>query len=273
MKYSELQFERYCPVDDQVAQKDSFQALAREVALGISYNGLNHAVMMATPEDLEDFALGFSFTSGAIEQRDQLLDVEITEVEEGVLLDITLNQRALSRLKQQRRNLTGSSGCGLCGVEALSQALALDRESDETLSCDFFPPLPPLLHFEQLRERFHSAQKYRQTSGALHCALYVDESGETRLYREDIGRHNALDKLIGACLAEGLDLQPGFVAITSRCGLELIQKCVRAGVGTLVSLSSPSDISVHWARRHQLNLLHQLAGDMPRIYSGSDIQE
>ncbi|WP_105104160.1 formate dehydrogenase accessory sulfurtransferase FdhD [Microbulbifer pacificus] len=267
MKYSEQSFYRYSMAGNGAGES---QLLARETAVGISYNGLNYAVMMATRDDLEDFALGFSFTSGVIEQREQMLDVEVSEVEEGVLLDIRLNQRAFSRLKQQRRHLAGSSGCGLCGVEALSQALSLDRDGGDTLSCDFFPPLPPVHHFERLRERFEFAQKYRQTSGAMHCALYVDQSGDTRLCREDIGRHNALDKLIGACLGEGLDVQHGFVAITSRCSLELIQKAVRVGIGTLVSLSSPSDISVRWARRHQLNLLHQPAGDAPRIYSGTD---
>lgn len=273
MKYSELKFQRYCLASDDTECTEVSQLLAPEIAVGISYNGLNHAVMMATPEDLEDFALGFSFTSGIVDQREQILDVEMASVEEGVLLEITLSQRALSRLKQQRRNLAGSSGCGLCGVEALSQVLSIDGVAEEKLSCDFFSPLPPIPHLSELRGRFLAAQKNRQLRGAMHCALYVDQSGETVLCREDIGRHNALDKLLGACLVEGVDIRRGFVAITSRCSLELIQKSVRAGVGTLVSLSSPSDISVRWARRYRLNLLHQPANDAPRIYSGSDIQE
>lgn len=273
MKYSEQKFQRYSLASDDSMHAVVSQPLAREVAVGISYNGLNHAVMMATPEDLENFALGFSFTSGIVDQREQILDVEMALVEEGMLLEITLSQRALSRLKQQRRNLTGSSGCGLCGVEALSQAFSIDRVAEEKLTCDFFPPLPPVAHLTELRERFLAVQTSRQLRGAMHCAIYVDQSGITRLCREDIGRHNALDKLIGACMAEGLDIRRGFVAITSRCSLELIQKSVRAGVGTLVSLSSPSDISVRWAQRYRLNLLHQPAGDAARIYSGSDLQE
>ncbi|WP_160153641.1 formate dehydrogenase accessory sulfurtransferase FdhD [Microbulbifer sp. ALW1] len=274
MKYSEQSYQHYCPAADSGSPRDEIQPLASEVAVGISYNGLNHAVMMATPDDLDDFALGFSFTSGIIEQREQILDVELITVEEGVLLEITLSQRALNRLKHQRRTMTGTSGCGLCGVEALSQALSIDvlsREASADAQCSRKQnlPLPPVHHLAQMRDRFLSVQQERQLRGAMHCALYVDQAGNTRLCREDIGRHNALDKLLGACLAEGLDLQHGFVAVTSRCSLELIQKSVRASVGTLVTLSSPSDISVRWARRYRLNLVHQPKDDMPRIYSGS----
>lgn len=285
MKYREQNYLRYLPAGGRLDSAESppehgqhfpgeqgtCQQLVREVAVGINYNGLNYAVMMASPEDLEDFALGFSLTSRVIEGREQILDIELVEADEGVLVEVTLNQRALSHFRQQRRSLAGTSGCGLCGVEALSQALSFGAVRNESFSQDVYSPLPPAEHFTDLRARFHAAQKHRELRGAMHCALYVDESGETRLCREDIGRHNALDKLIGACTAEGLDLRLGFVAVTSRCSLELIQKSVRAGIGTLVSLSSPSDISVRWAQRYHLNLLHQPASDAARIYSGADI--
>ncbi|WOX05676.1 formate dehydrogenase accessory sulfurtransferase FdhD [Microbulbifer pacificus] len=285
MKYRELNYRRYLPKEESPDSTGSpreqgqhipnrqgaSQQLVREVAVGINYNGLNYAVMMASPEDLEDFALGFSLTSRVIERREQILDIELVEADEGVLVEITLNQRALSQFRHQRRTLAGTSGCGLCGVEALSQALSFDAARSERFSRDMFSSLPPAEHFTDLRARFDAAQKHRQLRGAMHCALYVDESGETRLCREDIGRHNALDKLIGACIAEGLDLRRGYVAVTSRCSLELIQKSVRAGIGTLISLSSPSDISVRWAQRYGINLLHQPAADVARIYSDAEL--
>lgn len=254
---------------DSDSAHPSYQPLAQEVAVAISYNGLSHTVMMATPEALDDFALGFSLTSGVISQPEQILDLVIAYKNDGILLDVTLNQRALSQLKQQRRVLTGTSGCGLCGVEALSQALSpIPNPSQGTFN---FHALPTNAHLSDLRQRFQTVQNHRQVSGAMHCAIFVSGEGETLLCREDIGRHNALDKLIGACTRSGQTMRAGFIAITSRCSLELIQKSVRAGAGTLISLSSPSDISVRWAREYKLNLLHQPAEGPARIYSAASL--
>lgn len=244
------------------------QVLAREVAVAFCYNGINHGVMMASPEALEDFAYGFSLSAGVINQCFQIVDLEVEHNKDSVLLHITLNQRALSALRTSRRAMAGTSGCGLCGVEALSQALA----APERPIANGFSDLPPAAHFSRLRQRFQTAQQHRQSSGAMHGAIYVDEVGETRICREDIGRHNALDKLIGACLREGLDMRAGFVAVTSRCSLELIQKSLRAGVGTLVCLASPSDMAVRWARQYHLNLLHQPAQGRARLFSGAILE-
>ncbi|WP_226661326.1 formate dehydrogenase accessory sulfurtransferase FdhD [Microbulbifer aggregans] len=244
-------------------RKDT-QALAVECAVALSFNGLNYAVMMATPENLEDFAVGFSLSAGIVSGAAQILDVEVTTGDEdSMLVDITLNQRALHELKQSRRNLAGTSGCGLCGMEALEQALApLAVVSGQDTAA-----LPPVSQLQDLRGRFQQAQQYRKRRGAMHAALFVDACGTTKLCREDIGRHNALDKLLGACVRSGFNLAEGFVALTSRCSLELVQKALRLKVGTLISLSSPSDISVRWAQKYQLNLLHQPAQGPARIYS------
>lgn len=245
-------------------ERKEVQALAVERAVALSFNGLNYAVMMATPENLEDFAVGFSLSAGVVQTAAQILDVEVSSGDQdSVVVDITLNQRALHDLKQSRRNLTGASGCGICGVEALEQALMpLSAKPENKVA-----PLPPVSQLQDLRGRFQQAQQYRQRRGAMHAALFVDAEGSTQLCREDIGRHNALDKLLGACVRSGLNPADGFVALTSRCSLELVQKAVRLNVGTLVSLSSPSDISVRWAEKYQLNLLHQPAEGPARIYS------
>ncbi|WP_299592596.1 formate dehydrogenase accessory sulfurtransferase FdhD [uncultured Microbulbifer sp.] len=257
--------------DSSARDSLAHQTLAQEVAVAFCYNGINHGVMMASPEALEDFAYGFSLSSGVIRQRSQIVDLEVEPAQDRVLLHITLNQRALTTLRVSRRASAGTSGCGLCGVEALAQALAVPTQPSS--GCTDFCALPPAAHLSQLRQRFQGAQQHRQSSGAMHGAIYVDEAGRTRICREDIGRHNALDKLIGASLREGLDMGGGFVAITSRCSLELIQKCLRAGIGTLVSLASPSDIAVRWARQYSLNLLHQPAQGGPRLYSGAVIKK
>ncbi|WP_346836411.1 formate dehydrogenase accessory sulfurtransferase FdhD [Microbulbifer sp. SAOS-129_SWC] len=242
---------------------DHYHPLAEEAAVAISYNGLNHAVMMATPADLEDYAVGFSVCNGLAAAEKDILDIVIARHRDSATVDITVTQRAFQQLKYARRAQTGGSGCGLCGVAALEQALAQPVWDGEPAHA----ALPPAPHLHDLRRRFERAQQHLRRSGAMHAALYVDASGETRLCREDIGRHNALDKLIGACLRANIDLRSGFVAVTSRCGLELVQKAAGVRVGTLVSLSSPTDISVRWAREQRLNLIHQPAGDPARIYS------
>ncbi|WP_078084984.1 formate dehydrogenase accessory sulfurtransferase FdhD [Microbulbifer mangrovi] len=243
------------------------QPLAQEVAVAFCYNGISHAVMMASPGALEDFALGFSLTSGVISHPDQLLDLDVSLQEDSVVLDMTLNQRTLNQLKVSRRTMAGTSSCGLCGVDALAQALKPITHSPGIN----FNQLPPAEQISGLRARFQNAQQHLHSSGAMHAAIYVDERGETRFCREDIGRHNALDKLIGACVCEGIDMRQGFVAITSRCSLELVQKSVCSGVSTLVSLASPSDMAVRWARKYYLNLLHQPVQGPARLYSGRGI--
>ncbi|WXL25449.1 formate dehydrogenase accessory sulfurtransferase FdhD [Ectopseudomonas mendocina] len=234
--------------------------LAEESALAISYNGISHSVMMVSPSDLEDFIFGFSLSSGLIESIDDIYDVTLNSNGQATSAEVQVSSRAFWALKQQRRTLAGNTGCGLCGVEALEQALPQLKA---------LPPanLPPATHLHGLRPRIEQAQKLAQYSGAVHAALFVDATGEIRFCREDIGRHNALDKLIGALQRTGTATQAGFAVVTSRCSLELIHKALRAGIGTLVSLSAPTSLSVQWARQHKLNLIHLPKHSAPRVYS------
>ena len=235
-------------------------ALASECALALSFNGLNHVVMMVSPNDLEDFVLGFSLSCGAVESIDEIYDLRLSGAGEALQADIQISSRAFWNLKQQRRQLAGASGCGLCGVAALEQALPqLPHLSAQ--------PLPPAEHLHALRERIEAAQFQARSSGALHAALFVDARGGLALCREDIGRHNALDKLIGALKRGKFDCASGFAVVTSRCSLELLHKAVRAGLTTLVSLSAPTALTVDWARRHGLNLIHLPHHSAPRVYS------
>lgn len=239
--------------------------LAEECALAISYNGLNQAVMMASPRDLEDFVVGFTLSNGLIEHVDEIYDLQLNRCGASATAEVTLSSRAFWALKQQRRQLPGTSSCGLCGVEALDQALP-------HLATLPVAALPPVAHLAGLRERIGQAQTLARHSGALHAAVRVDADGTVGLCREDIGRHNALDKLIGAMLSAHLDPTQGFVALTSRCSLELIHKAVRARIATLVSLSAPTALTVDWARRHRLNLIHLPHHSAPRVYSPAPVQ-
>ena len=240
--------------------------LAEECALAISYNELNQAVMMVSPHHLEDFAVGFSLGNGWIESIDDIYDIEIRGLASSREARLEVSSRCFWAIKQQRRQLAGNSGCGLCGVDALEQALPV---------LDALPgaPLPPLAHLQGLRDRIGEQQQLARNSGALHAALFIDAQGDIRLCREDIGRHNALDKLIGALARERLDSHGGFALVTSRCSLELLHKAVRAGIATLVSLSAPTALTVEWARRHRLNLIHLPHHSSPRVYSPAPVSE
>lgn len=234
--------------------------LAEECALAIAYNGISHAVMMVSPADLEDFLVGFSLSAGIVDSIDDIYDSRLGGCDDARQAEVEIANRAFWALKDQRRQLAGTTGCGLCGVEALEQALPALKVLQPQ-------PLPPAEHLADLRQRIAAKQDLARRSGALHAALFVDAAGELVLCREDIGRHNALDKLIGAVLRQKLDPRAGFAVVTSRCSLELIHKAVRAGLGTLVSLSAPTALTVQWARRHNLNLIHLPHHSAPRVYS------
>ena len=235
-------------------------ALAEEVVLGIAYNGINQAVMLVSPTDLEDFIVGFSLGNGIITSLDDIYDLKLKGQGAAISAEVEISSRAFWNLKNQRRQLAGTSGCGLCGVEALEQALP---------QLDALPgaPLPPVHWLEGLRQRMDDFQPLGQHCGAVHAALFMNSQGELLLGREDIGRHNALDKLIGALLRQQISPEGGLAIVTSRCSLELIQKVLRAGIQTLVSLSSPTGLALQWARRHNLTLIHIPKHSAPRVYS------
>jgi len=251
--------QRYCyqPIDEDGS---CCVDLAEECALAIAYNGLSQAVMMISPANLEDFVVGFSLANGFVESLSDIYDIRLHGRGNARRAEVEISSRAFWRLKQQRRQLPGTSSCGLCGVEALEQALPQLAK---------LPPsaLPPSHWLLDLRQRIGEFQPLGRDCGAVHAALFMDATGELRLGREDIGRHNALDKLIGAMARVGCEPAGGLVIVTSRCSLELVHKVQRAGIPTLVSLSSPTGLAAQWAQRHNLNLIHLPQHSPPRVYS------
>ncbi|MBI6856013.1 formate dehydrogenase accessory sulfurtransferase FdhD [Pseudomonas cichorii] len=241
-------------------EDSAHNALAEEVALAIAYNGISQAVMLVSPTDLEDFIVGFSLGSGIIASADEIYDFKLSGCGSAMQAEVEIASRAFWNLKQQRRQLAGTSGCGLCGVEAVEQALP---------ELNVLPgaPLPPAEQLQGLRQRIGEFQPLGQHCGAVHAAVFMDSNGQLLLGREDIGRHNALDKLIGALTRQNIALTGGIAIVTSRCSLELIQKVLRVGIQTLVSLSSPTGLALQWARRHNLNLIHLPQHSAPRVYS------
>ncbi|POA20653.1 sulfurtransferase FdhD [Pseudomonas sp. FW300-N1A1] len=248
---------QYCNLDHS---ESASTALAEEVALAIAYNGISQAVMLVTPTDLEDFIVGFSLGSGIISDLSDIYDLQLTGAGSAQYAQVNIASRAFWNLKQQRRQLAGTSGCGLCGVEAVEQALPQLKVLPGA-------PLPPAHWLDGLRQRIGAFQPLGQHCGAVHAAVFMNNQGELLLGREDIGRHNALDKLIGALVRQNIPTAGGLAIVTSRCSLELIQKVLRAGIQTLVSLSSPTGLALQWARRHNLNLIHLPQKSAPRVYS------
>jgi FdhD protein len=222
--------------------------VADEVPVALQFNGISHAVMLATPLDLEDFAHGFSLGEGIIDRPGDLHDIEVEQVDEGIVVHIEVASRCLVKLKERRRTLAGRTGCGLCGVESLAQALPRSNSRVTSLSID-------VDGLSRALATMRGQQHLQSATGATHAAAWCDSSGEIHLLREDVGRHNALDKLIGALARSRTDARAGYFAVTSRASYEMVQKTVRAGVGVLAAISAPTALAVRSAHEAGLCLI------------------
>lgn len=245
---------------DSVANKHDI--IAQEVPIAFSYNGQSHAVMMATPLDLADFALGFSLTERIIDAPEDVFDTDVRQAAQGITINMAIRPELSQRLKQQRRQLSGRSSCGVCGIAELAAAIP----QLEPLS-----PLPPPTHqtIEAAIAKFHQAQDLQQACGAVHCAALFDRKGNLLLLREDIGRHNALDKLIGAMHKQAKPSPNHFILMSSRASHELIIKTAIAGVRSLVVLSAATTLAVDMAKQLNLNLVGFVHGERQLIYHQS----
>jgi FdhD protein len=218
-----------------------------EVPVALEFNGLAYAVMMATPADLEDFARGFALNEGLAATPADVTDLAVVEVENGWIVRAQLTGLGIDKLTDRVRARVAESSCGLCGIENLE---AVAR------------PLPPVAaHAPIAPEAIFSAlgqlrdhQPLTRATGAAHAAAYADSGGRVVLAREDVGRHNAMDKLVGAMAAKGLPLTGGFILSTARCSYEIVEKAVRAGATTLVTVSLPTSMAVARAQAAGLTL-------------------
>ncbi len=224
--------------------------VAEEVPVALEYNGISHAVMLATPLDLEDFALGFSLSEGILGAAHELYAVEAEQSALGFTVHMQVSGAAFARLKQRRRSMAGRTGCGLCGTESLTQvsreipvlrgdgAVRFDREA-----------------IARAMSQLPSQQTLQEATGAVHAAAWCSAEGEVMWLREDVGRHNALDKLVGALAANEVDASAGFIAVTSRASFEIVQKAAMAGAPLLAAVSAPTSFAVTTAQRAGLTLV------------------
>jgi FdhD protein len=233
--------------------------VAEEWPVALAYNGISHAVMLATPADLHDFALGFSLTEGLIDSPADLLDIEAEETAQGTVLQLRISARCEMRLKERRRNLAGRTGCGLCGTDSLEQVRRSGLPAVRPLAAQ-----PAAL--SRAMQALERAQRLQALTGGVHAAGWCSLDGALRLVREDVGRHNALDKLIGAMHRQRFDPADGFIAISSRASFEMVQKTAAAGVGLLAAVSAPTGLAVRLAAERGVTLVGFVRAQRATIY-------
>lgn len=236
--------------------------LAEETPVAFIYNGVSHAVMLATAQDLEDFALGFSLSEGIIDRPSELYGIEIQPQQNGIALQCEIASERFAQLKLRRRTLAGKTGCGLCGAESLEQAVRYPKPIEGE---HVFSTASIMLGLQAIQ----SQQQLQQKTGATHACAYVLADGTVQEVREDVGRHNALDKLVGALAKRKAQngLADGFIITTSRASFEMVQKTASAGVAMLVAVSAPTGLAVRVAEQCGLTLVGFARKDRYVVYS------
>jgi FdhD protein len=237
------------------------RAMPREVAVGLSFDGRPHTVLMATPADVEDLARGFTLTE-AVARAEDIIEVVVSETNLGILADVRLQPGAIQR-KARPRTLEGRSSCGLCGVQRLADAVR---------------PLPRLeggakvshQAVQRAVDALGDVQALGRLTRATHAAAFVDAGGALVVVREDVGRHNALDKLAGAMARDGRDASAGFVLVTSRCSFEMVEKTVRMGCSILVAVSAPTDLAIRRAEEAGLTLVALARADGHTVFTHAE---
>jgi FdhD protein len=235
-------------------QRDGERTIAVEMPIALSFFGIGYAVMMATPADLEDFAVGFALSERFIERFDEVREIRLHPTDPGLSIDVELAPEKRELVFERVRHRIGESSCGLCGIENLEQALRpLPRVAPPQ-------PVPSSSIFSALRT-IRDYQPLNAETGAVHAAALFDADAGLVAIGEDVGRHNAFDKLIGRALRARLDPSAGFVILTSRCSYELVEKAALAQVGLLVTVSAPTSLAVLRAKEAGITLVSLARSD------------
>ena len=243
---------------DTGQRSEHVETLAEETPVALVYNGLSHVVMMVTPTDLDDFAYGFSLTEGIVESADEIAIVDRLETTHGISLEMRIPQARFDVLDQRSRNLTGRTGCGLCGAATLSAAIRPVRRAtspariDADALCDAFGEL-------------ETRQPLNAETGAVHAAAVIDAEGRLHV-REDVGRHNALDKVVGGALRAGLE--PRALLVTSRASYEIVHKAAQVDIGLVAAISAPTALAVRIADEAGIVLIGFARGRRLTVYAG-----
>ncbi len=222
--------------------------IAEEIPLALSYNGTAHVVMMATPQNLDDFALGFSLSEGLIETAQELQSSNIEYASDSVRVHMQIPEKRHAALLLQGRNLVGRSGCGICGTQDIAQVLRTPAKVGEGVFIFEVALKKALAHL-------HDQQSINAVTGATHAAAWATADGVITMLREDVGRHNALDKLIGALSRIDTDFGAGFLLITSRASYEMALKAVNVGISLMAAISAPTALAIRVAEQANMSLI------------------
>lgn len=234
--------------------------IAEEVPVSLIYNGTPHVVMLASPTNLEEFALGFSITEGIIKNPKELLSARVYNRSNGIEVQIKIPEQRFQCMADKGRNLTGRTGCGLCGASTLKQAIREPSpvNGELTLSAD---------QLQSALTGIKQHQKLNRLTGAVHAAAWAVPGQGILDVREDVGRHNALDKLIGFLLRTDKDLSAGFVIVTSRASYEMVQKTAWVGITLLTAISAPTGLAIRLADEAGLTLIGFARDDQHVVYT------
>ena len=233
--------------------------VAVEAPIEIRFGGAPFAVMMATPSHLEDFAFGFALTEGVVKARDEIRGVEVLVEGDGARVDVTLTGERMSAHLARKRAMTGRTGCGVCGIEDIEHLPAPTRRVPASA------PIAPRAIQVALR-MLDAAQPLNARTRAVHAAAWCGRDGTILVSREDVGRHNALDKLIGALMRAAVDPTDGFILITSRCSFEMVAKAAAFGAGTLVAVSAPTSLALSRAGQYGVSLIAVARSDQALVF-------
>ena len=239
------------------------EPVVEETPVAVVYNGVPHVVMMATPSDLEDFVLGFSLTEELIRTPADLLSLEIVRYSQGIEIQTTVSPECDAVIAGRTRRLTGRTGCGICGSDSIAVVL---KEPRQVPAGTVVRPASIQTALEALTER----QTLNAATGAVHAAAWASANGSIELVREDVGRHNALDKLIGAAVKKGVDPATGFVVVTSRASFEMVQKAMILGAPLLAAISGPTGLAVRVAEHSGMTLVGFARKDKLTVYTHPD---
>ena len=237
-------------------------AIVEEVPVAFVYGGRTHVVMMATPADLEDLAVGFSVTEGIVASVADISGLEIERHAAGIEVRIGVPAPVAEALAMRARAIPARTGCGLCGVEAIADAVRTPRVVASTLVVD------PTAVYAAVRS-LGARQELNRDAHALHAAAFARANGALVHLREDVGRHNALDKVIGALLRAGEDPAQGMLVVTSRASVEMVQKAAAAGVPVLAAVSRPTALAIRMAEASHMALLGLVRGETANLYAGA----
>jgi FdhD protein len=245
------------------AMSQSSATIADEVPIALVYNGRPHVVIMGTPADLEDLAVGFTRSEGIAETAADVERIEVVRASHGIELQVQVSERSIERLADRSRALVARTGCGLCGIETITDVLRSPSPVNHTLSVTSAA-------LWRANRQLSNKQTLNADTNAVHAAAWAQPDGTVIVAREDVGRHNALDKTLGALELSAVAASSGFLVVTSRASYEMVQKAAFAGVELLAAVSRPTGLAIRFAEAAGMTLVGLLRGTGANVYCGHE---